>query len=167
MLQTASALQNISKSLYIVSKLVRKENFKLKQYKISNSDVERIKVFGICTPEQGYRICWEINHNLKFHFKNIESHAVYDEQDQQQEFTLYKSETEEELDYYLLDNKSGNEILNKKMSVIDFFFIAKGEISEEELEEIRQKVNDLPIIQTTIKIDITTLKDNHKFLVEE
>ena len=138
----------------------------MKQFKIDAIEPEKVKLFGICTAEKSYTFCWNLNQKLEFKFKNIENHIVEDSNGQQLEFYFYESFKEESDElYFLIENKTNNQLLSKQFSVCDFFFIASDDVGESKLEEIQQQIQQLAIVQTTVAIDFDELKQKDRFQV--
>lgn len=146
-------------------------------------------LIGISSHEKEYRICWALNNKFNFELKKIDSLEFKGKkQDTSSFFSLFKYENQEEfLEYFVLANLSENksvepqnytlfkendkqsqsnenEFLIPEYKQMNYFFVIKGEITANEVEETIRKIKEIDLVQTAVKIDIAQLKSKQNLI---
>lgn len=140
-------------------------------------------LIGISSHEKDYRICWALNKTLGFDLTKSESLEIKSKkQNTPSFFSLFKYEnTEEFMEYFVISNRSENKlfgtdentlfskgargshatengILIPEHKQMNCFFVIRGEVEENGIEEIIQKIKEIDIVLTALSIDVKTLK---------
>ncbi len=146
-------------------------------------------LIGISSHEKEYRICWALNNKFNFELKKIDSLEI---KGKKQEtaffFPLFKYENQEEfIEYFVLANlsesksveaknntlfkgnanemqSSENEFLIPEYKNMNYFFIIKGEVNADEVEETIRKIKEIDIVQTAVNIDVSQLKSKQNLI---
>jgi len=119
---------------------------------------------GISCHSKDYRLCGELNKtlytdltrtkDLEIHKKDsINSHSFYEYIDE-----------DNYLEYYLISNRGDNGFLIPEQKKVDFFFMAKGNISENHTNDVINKINTLSLVLTSFSIDPNLLKSKQNLL---
>jgi hypothetical protein len=119
---------------------------------------------GISCHSKDYRLCGELNkvlnidlirtEDLEIHKKGtINLHSFYEYIDD-----------DNYLEYYLISNRGDNGFLIPEQKKVDFFLIAKGNISGNHTNDLICKVNTLSLVLTSFSIDPTLLKSKQNLL---
>jgi hypothetical protein len=146
-------------------------------------------LIGISSHEKEYRICWALNNKFKFEFKKIESLEIkgkkqltpsffslflYVDEDNFKEyfvlanlsesksvdaknFTLFEEEAKQ-------DQSTENEWLVPEYKQMNYFFVVKGDIEQDELDEIMGKIKEIDMVLTAVDIDVEQLKSKHNLI---
>lgn len=119
---------------------------------------------GISCHSKDYRLCWEINNILNIDLIRTEdleiqkkgilnSHSFYEFIDE-----------DNHLEYFLISNKAENGYLIPEQKRVDFFLMAKGNISNNHTNDIICKINTLSLVLTSFSLDPTQLKSKQNLL---
>lgn len=119
---------------------------------------------GISCHSKDYRLCWEINKALNIDLirkddleirkkGNVNSHSFYEYVDE-----------ENYLEYFLISNRGDNGFLIPEQKRVDFFLMAKGNISDNHTNDIICKINALSLVLTSFSIDPELLKSKQNLL---
>lgn len=139
----------------------------MKRLRLKNIPKENIKVFGICSTEKIYKLCWMINQVLDFEFINVESHQVY-YKDTCFEHLLYQYiDLENETRYYLVQNKTKYNTLSKQFKVVDYFLISISDSENIFFEKIQAVCKEINLVRAVVNIDYQTLKQKDRFYISE
>lgn len=112
------------------------------------------EVLGIFTGIKNYRLCWLINEFLSIKFKRLNDILITPFRLSSKEpFSLFFYKNNElQLDYYLLNNRSGDNILLPEPKNIDFLLLLKAtEFRRIEVEKIVKNLRNIPQISTAIR----------------
>ena len=121
-------------------------------------------LIGISCHSKDYRICREINNTLNIDLirtedleiakqSTINSHPFYEYIDD-----------DNYLEYYLISNRGNNGFLIPEQKKVDFFLVAKGNISDNHTNDVISKINTLSLVLTSFSIDPNLLKSKHNLL---
>jgi len=119
---------------------------------------------GISCHSKDYRLCWEINKALNLDLIRSEdleirkkgavnSHSFYEYIDE-----------DNYLEYYLISNRGDNGFLIAEQKRVDFFLMAKGNISDIHTKDTISKINALSLVLTSFSIDPDQLKSKQNLL---
>lgn len=139
-------------------------------------------LIGISSHEKDYRLCWALNNTLGIELTKGESLEIKSKkEDTPSFFSLFKYEDEDDFkEYFILANISENKqyepkeqtlfnkglkgnstengILIPEHKQMNYFFVIRGEIEEEQVEELLMKLKEIDMILTTVRIDAGELK---------
>lgn len=141
-------------------------------------------LIGISSHEKDYRLCWMLNKQLGLElFKTDSLEIKGKKQETPSFFSLFTYENEELFREYtvianlsesksvikgdsLFDavNPAENELLIPEHKQMDYFFVIKGEIENEETDEIIRKIKEIESVQTAVRIDVTQLKSKQNII---
>jgi len=124
-------------------------------------------LIGISSHEKDYRICWALNNILKLDLVKIAPLEIKDKkQDKPSYFSLFEYLIPDEfMEYFIIANQSEKGVLIAEQKNMDYFFIIRGEIDEDKVTEIIKKIKDLSIVQTAVRIDLSTLKFKQNLII--
>ncbi len=140
-------------------------------------------LIGISSHEKDYRICWALNQALGLDLTKGESLEIKaKKQNTPSFFSLFKYEnTVEFMEYFVISNLSENKLYTSKDNTLfgkgvkesdstengilipehkqmTCFFVIRGEMEEEKMEELVQKIKEIDIILAVVSIDVRALK---------
>jgi len=138
----------------------------------SNDDYTLI---GIHTSLNDYKLAYLLNKHLQINFVRASYNLDFTQEKNQASYTVYEhSNTENDFDWFLISNTykttltttpSGffNENEYKMYLVpekkkVDFFLKIKGEIDFEHIVKTIEKINQIPQIITSYKVEVESLK---------
>lgn len=139
----------------------------MKRLSLKNTPQENIQIFGICSTEKMYKLCWEMNQVLDFQFVNVDSHRVYSK-DNCFEHILYEFiDLEKGIRYYLIQNKTLHNTLDKQHKIIDYFLVSISELENNQFEKIKKTCKGLSAVRVVIDVDYQKLKQKDNFYIME
>lgn len=138
-------------------------------------------LIGISSHEKDYRLCWALNNTLGIELTKGESLEIKSKkEDTPSFFSLFKFEDEDEFkEYFVLANISENKqyepkeqtlfnkgtkgsiengILIPEHKQMNYFFVIRGEMEDEQVDELITKLKGIDMILTTVRIDVGELK---------
>lgn len=145
-------------------------------------------LIGISSHEKDYRFCWAINNKLRLELSKKESLEIkgkkqstpsyfsfftFDDQDQYKEYSVLANFSESK-SLVLTENnlfgtaeksrQSENEYLIPEHKQMNYLFVIRGEMENEHVEELIQKIKEIDIVLTAIRIDPKTLKSKQNLI---
>jgi hypothetical protein len=121
-------------------------------------------LIGISCHAKDYRICWEINNSLNISLIRVEDYEIRKKKEISK-FSFYEFIDENNyIDYYLIANKGNKGNLIKEQKTTDFFLLLKGNISDNQLNDILSKINALNLVLTAFKIMPESLKSKQNLI---
>ena len=146
-------------------------------------------LIGIVSQEKDYRVCWALNNKLELELTKSESLEIKGKkQDSPSYFSLYLYNQEDDFkEYSVISNFSESKISEKKtLNLFDdikvttaysqnewlipeykqmnYFFVIKGDVTEDEVEEIINKIQEIELIQAVLKINVEQLKSKQNLI---
>lgn len=149
-------------------------------------------LIGISSHEKDYRFCWALNNKLKLELSKKESLEIkgrkqatpsyfsfftFDDQDQYTEYSVLANFSEskslaESTENTLFgpagksrqDDQSENEFLVPEHKQMNYFFVVRGEMDDDEVEEMIQQIREIDIVLTAIRIDPKNLKSKQNLI---
>lgn len=140
-------------------------------------------LIGISSHEKDYRFCWALNKALDLELTKGESLEIKAKKlGATSFFSLFQYEnTDEFREYFVLSNSSENKqlaatatnlfnksaesdisgdsgILIPEHRQMDYFLVIRGEIEEEEVDELLLKLKAVDFVLTAVRIDVEELK---------
>jgi len=115
---------------------------------------------GIVCHEKDYRLCWTLNNLFGIKLGKTDDHAT--EHSQHSMFAF----NQEELfrDYYLIANRGKDGMLIEEHKQMDYFFIIKGSVEEEEAKHLVEQIKKADVIAGAYSIDVPSLKSKHNLV---
>jgi hypothetical protein len=146
-------------------------------------------LIGIASHAKDYHLCWAINNILQYDFTVQPLLEIFRKKSEASHFSIYTYTNEEEFrDYTLISNLSEdknvitventlfsnvtndesnhgeNDFLIPELKNMDYFFIIRGEIREEEVEQQIQKIKELEMVLTAQKLNPHELKSKKNLI---
>ncbi len=148
-------------------------------------------LIGISSHEKDYRICWALNKKFGIDLIKKDSleikgkkHAtpsyfsffVFDKKEDFLEYSVIAnfSENKELLakgdtlfnkeDKLKKNNQTANELLVPEQKQMNYFFILRGEVGDEQADEILKMIKEMEVVQTAMRIDVTQLKSKQNLI---
>jgi len=145
-------------------------------------------LIGISSHEKDYRFCWALNNKLKLELSKKESLEIkgkkqttpsyfsfftFEDSDQYKEYTVLanfsesKSLAVNENNLFGSSEKSKqseNEFLIPEHKQMNYLFVIHGELEDEQVEELIQKIKEIEIVLTAIRIDPKSLKSKQNLI---
>jgi hypothetical protein len=145
-------------------------------------------LIGISSHEKDYRFCWALNNKLKLELSKKESLEIkgkkqktpsyfsfftFEDQDQYKEYSVLANFSESKSLVLNEDNlfgtperskQSENEFLIPEHKQMNYLFVIHGELEDEQVEELIQKIKEIDIVLTAIRIDPKSLKSKQNLI---
>ena len=130
-----------------------------KIYKLSFDNQSDFYIIGLVSPENDYKISWEINQSLNFNLVNIESIEIKSSKHPEYlTFPVYYYEDEKELiKYYLIGNKTNDGFLLEDYKNIDYLIKIAGDFSDD-ISGFVMNLKSVENIITAFQIPLQHLK---------
>ncbi|MCX6295021.1 MAG: IPExxxVDY family protein [Bacteroidetes bacterium] len=124
-------------------------------------------LIGISSHEKDYRICWALNNKLGFNLVKIDPLEIKDKkQDEPSHFSLFSFEQPDAfMEYFIIANRSEKGLLIPEQKQVDYFFIIRGEIENENVMEIVRQIKESNLVQTAFRIDVNALKSKQNLIL--
>ncbi len=112
-------------------------------------------ILAIASHEKGYHLAWTLNNELGWQLVRAGEYRITQKKQQiTQSFPLFHWEDQTRaLSCHLIANRSETGILVPKLKNIDFFLHIAPSPEEPFLKELRERLNNLPVIITSLLID--------------
>ncbi len=117
-------------------------------------------LFGICSQEDDFKICWCLNKALGLDFERVSDiELLQSKQKNQVNFAcFFFHDSETELDYYLIANRNGNSWLIPEQKQTDYFLRIVGESELYNDELILKLIKNLPQVMTAFILNPESIK---------
>lgn len=136
------------------------------KYTLSLEDDFNYDLIGLCSHHGDYRVCWSINERIGLRLKkSIEPFMVSGKKGVvSSSHSLYEWEDEDEnVCYYLIQNKNEGKYLVPEKAQIDFFLVVK-EAGVIDVDTLLSELREIPCILTAFIFDPDELKSANKFI---
>lgn len=131
---------------------------------LSLEDDYDFSLIGISCHTKDYRLCGELNNILHIDLIRTKDLEI-DKKEAIKRYSFYEFIDEDNyLEYYLIANLGNNGYLIPEQKKIDFFFMIKGNTSNNETQDIICKINSLSLVLTSFNIDPCQLKSKQNLL---
>lgn len=117
-------------------------------------------LIGIVCHEKDYRLCWTLNTLFDIKLAKTDDHVT--ETSQHSMFSFIQEHLFR--DYHLIANRAKNGLLIEEHKQIDYFFIIKGNLEEDEKKLIVEQIKNAEVIGAAYSIDAQTLKSKHNLV---
>ncbi|MEJ6737273.1 MAG: IPExxxVDY family protein [Flavobacteriales bacterium] len=119
---------------------------------------------GISCHSKDYRLCGKINNALNVDLIRTADLEIY-QKDTLNTYSFYEFiDADNYLEYYLISNRGDNGFLIPEQKKVDFFLMAKGNISDNHTKDVICKINTLSLVLTSFSIDPNMLKSKQSLL---
>ena len=123
-------------------------------------------LIGISSHEKDYRICWALNQKLGLELIKTDPLEIKDKkQEDASSFSLFVCERPDEfMEYLIIANRSEKGLLIPEQKQMDYFFVIKGEMDDEQIEEMVNKIKEINFVLTAVRIDPSVLKSKQNLI---
>ncbi len=123
-------------------------------------------LIGISSHEKDYRICWALNNKLSLELIKTDALEIKDKkQEEPSAFSLFICERPDEfMEYLIIANRSEKGLLIPEQKQMDYLFVIKGEIEEEKIQELINKIKEINFVLTAVRIDPSILKSKQNLI---
>ncbi len=142
---------------------------------------------GISSHEKDYRFCWRLNNAFKLNLVKQEPLEIKNKKQKTPSFFSFYLFRDKEMftDYVVLANTSENkELITKETNLFgelnntesdtdfllpelkqfNYFYIIKGDLSDDEVENSISKIKEIENVQTAIRIDVKSLRSKQNLV---
>lgn len=125
-----------------------------KIHKLKGFQPEKFKVVCIASHQNHYRLSWGLNQVLNIQFQKTDDLLIKQSKANiEQSFSKYSSLDENlPLTYHLISNKCEQGYLLKDLPNIDFLLKIEGEMREDYVPELINKIKSLDIVITAFEL---------------
>lgn len=148
-------------------------------------------LIGISSHEKDYRFCWALNNKLNLELVKKDSLEIkgkkqitpsyfsfytFDNVDAFMEYTVIANFSESkslavaETTLFSAEEKlkspgsSENEFLIPELKQMNYFFVLRGEMENEEVDEVIKQIREIDTVQTAVRIDPKSLKSKQNLI---
>ncbi len=127
---------------------------KTKKHRLTLNPGADHAILAIASHEKGYHLAWALNNELGMHLIRQGEYRVTQKKPQSvQTFPLFRWDDQTRmLSWHLIANRSETGILVPKLKNIDYFLHISPQPDDPFIIELRNRINDLPVIITTFRI---------------
>jgi len=137
----------------------------MKKKKLLHAKPFAIKVYGISSPEKGYKLVWSLGVALHFNFQkqtkqdqiNRYQHLKHD---------VFKTQSSEYETLILLENEKDGELFLPKYKIADFFLVHYIDGSKSRIDNILPKIKMISSVQAVFPIEFKNDKDEALFYLD-
>ncbi len=134
---------------------------KIKRVHLKVNQIFKSALLGIVSAEPDYKLSLTLNRRLKISLKNVSSVVVPDTNCEKTFSRFSDTGTSPGLIYELVSNRSGKNILLKKLKNIDYILQVYDPDNETDTGEIITILRDTDHITAVFKLDPGTIKDKN------
>lgn len=144
-------------------------------------------LIGISSHEKDYRFCWRLNKLLEinlikqnsleiknkkqktpsfFSFYLFENKSLYTDYAVLANISENKQSTTESINLFgeLIDTESDTDFLLPELKQFNYFYIIKGEVDDNDVEETTNKIKTMENVQTALRIDVNSLRSKQNLI---
>lgn len=129
---------------------------------ISEIFFEETRLLGITAPLKNYQFCWQLNNYLGFHFRlNNEIEIHLKRKNRNYFFSIYESDVpNSSLVHYLYHNYFDGEYLLPEFKHIDYLWLMKGDIVEDEkCDWLKKAIKQMQGVQLVAELTNEQIKN--------
>lgn len=134
----------------------------------TRSEPALFTLIGISCHLKDYRLSYLLNQHLDFGFVKMDDLFVAaSSRKEPDSFSFYHFTDEEHYNsYFLLSNRGQESVLLPEMKQTDFLLLVEGPFKKLQLDQIQQKIRDIPNVLTSYEIKLTGLKNYENLLTD-
>ncbi len=122
-------------------------------------------LIAITAPLKDYQVCYKINKYLRLNFERQDEHELLaDNGSGSILFSRYVHANPNDTEYLLLANKGTAGFLIPEMNKVDYFFMIRDFIDDEDLKEIISGLNNIPEVLVAAEVDPRKLKSRENLI---
>ena len=116
-------------------------------------------LLGISCHAKDYRLCWEMNNALSMDLEKGEPIIGKGKDDEENHFSTSEYFDEDNhLQYTLISNKFNGKLLIPEHPQLDYFLKLNGPQHDYELEDIKQRVQNIDLVLAALEVNPKNLK---------
>ena len=136
---------------------------KLDMGDLTENFFEETRLLGLVAPVSDYQLCWHLNNELRFNFRNNPDITIpLKKKNLDTIFYFTVSECREQysaLAHYLYNNHFKSEYLLPDMKKLDYIWLMKGDIvSDEFITNLVEMVTELSCVRLVVELFPGTMK---------
>ena len=125
---------------------------------LTESFFEDTRLLGLVAPVSDYQLCWHLNNELRFNFRNNPDITIpFKKKSLDTIFYFTVSECMEQysaLAHYLYNNQFKGEYLLPDLKQLDYIWLMKGDtVTDEFTRNLMEMVNELSCVRLVIELD--------------
>jgi hypothetical protein len=144
-----------------------KMKLKIDNETLAEEFFECAHLFGIVAPVKDYRLTWEINQKMGFHFRiNNSIEIQLKKKNRNYFFSIYEYRVPGcSITHYIYNNQFDGEYLLPEFKHLDFLWLVMGEeIDLEALQMIKQSINAIPFVQLITEMTHEKIKNKQHLI---
>ncbi len=125
-------------------------------------------LIGISCHLKDYRLSYLLNHYLELEFIKMDDFFVSASPKKNPDsFSFYHCTDEDHYNaYFLLSNRGQEFVLLPEMRQTDFLLLVEGPFKKSQLDQIQQKIRNIPNVLTCYEIKFSSLKNYESLLMD-
>ncbi len=133
---------------------------KKRVHKLTVTDIAPFKILGISSHENDYRLSWAINQKIKVNFQKGASLVYHRKNNEDLEFSVFKSSKEAlPAKMNLISNRCPDGFLLNRIRNIDFILQIFGDINQNEVSEIINKLRGIDLVSAVFELPAQKLRE--------
>ncbi len=120
-------------------------------------------LLSIFSHVKDYRLCWEINQTLGYDLQKDPNLSLIFKGNEQEHSLFSYSDEENQIDFYLIGNRSDSGWLIPEEKC-DYFLLIKGHIKEEQFSALSKELNQLKHVLASAELNVESLKSKENLI---
>ncbi len=138
----------------------------MKKKKLLQTKPYSIRVYGISSPEKGYKLAWSLGNVFNLTFKRQDG-TDFQHQFDHIAYELFASQNDDYEKLLLLRNEKEGKWFLPKYKIADFFIIQYLDGAKSEIKDIINKARSLDSIQAVFEINFKSEAEESMFYVDQ
>ena len=133
-----------------------------KKYKIEIEEPLDFEILGLCSHAKLYKLCWEINRELKTNFEKTKNHIT--KTNNILGFERYRHSSEDSSTILnIISNMSKNGYLEPNNKKVNYFFLIQGGIYDK--KEIMESLSKIEEVLLVFEVNLSKIKSITPFII--
>jgi hypothetical protein len=134
-------------------------------HKLSVPTEEPSLWLGISSHENDYRLSWALNQHLNINLVKSENHSVFNQKlNQNQEFSEYGYQNEQDIRFRLISNRCENGFLLEEFKNIDFIFIVQPDEGDTFTSGLLSRIKGISLVSAVFPLSVKSDKGRKRIL---
>lgn len=139
-----------------------KESPKIRRLKLKISSDDDWIIFGIAAPEPDYKLSIALNRKFGISLRHNTPVSILQKDDTEDTFSLFSDSSDANgMEYRLISNRSGKNILINKMKNIDYFFLIRDIYKKTDPVTFLTTLRETDFVTAAFKIEPGLIKDRN------
>lgn len=136
-----------------------------KVLRISEEDKFDFLLIGIVCSHRDFRLCMELNRKLDINLSKQDEYTVFsNKRMEDQFFSFYEYNSEEDDRYNVISNKSQKGLLLPEQNQIDYLLLIRMNPMRIDEQELIDTLKEIPIVLGAYKLDAVKLKSRENLV---